>query len=102
MLLPTKPRFVIGLSPPCLKVHSTIMESGRERRSRMIKMEAGKARKTLAALLTTVLVVVGVGLLGYSLLAGGSPVSAEDPGRVHGRISEDLEAKFHRSIPERI
>ncbi len=68
----------------------------------MIKMEAGKARKTLAALLTTVLVVVGVGLLGYSLLAGGSPVSAEDPGRVHGRITEELEAKFHRSIPERI
>ena len=68
----------------------------------MTKLEAGKARKTLATLLTTVLVVAGLGLLGYSLLAGGSPASAEDPGRVHGRISEELEAKFHRSIPERI
>src|ERR687897_2450667 len=68
----------------------------------MVKTQAGKARKTLATLLTTVLVVAGLGLLGYSLLAGGSPASAEDPGRVHGRISEELEAKFHRSIPERI
>ena len=67
------------------------------------KVEAGKdMRKTLAALVTTVFVFAGLGLLGYSLLAGGSPASAEDPGRVHGRISEELEAKFHRSIPERI
>ena len=68
----------------------------------MIKIEAGKARKTLAALLATVLVAVGLGLVGYSILAGGSPASADDPGRVHGRISEELEAKFNRSIPQRI
>jgi sortase A len=68
----------------------------------MIKLETGKARKTLAALLATVLVVAGLGLLGYSLFAGGSPASAEDPGHVQGRISEELEAKFHRSIPQRI
>jgi sortase A len=68
----------------------------------MIKMRAGRARKTLATLLTTVLVVAGLGLMGYSLLAGGPPASADDPGGVHGRISEELEAKFQRSIPERI
>ena len=68
----------------------------------MTKVQAGKSRKTLAALLTTVLVVAGLGLVGYSMLAGGSPASAEDPGRVHGRISEELEAKFNRSIPQRI
>ena len=68
----------------------------------MIKIDTGKARKTLAALLATVLVVAGLGLLGYSLVAGGSPASAEDPGRVHGRISGELEAKFNRSLPQRI
>jgi sortase A len=68
----------------------------------MIKVQTGKARKMLVALLGTVLVVVGLGLLGYSVLAGGSPASAEDPGQVHGRISEELEAKFNRSIPQRI
>jgi sortase A len=68
----------------------------------MKKMAAGNAGKTLAALVATVLVVAGLGLVGYSLIAAGSPASAEDPGRVHGRISDELEAKFHRSIPERI
>ena len=68
----------------------------------MIKIEAGKSRKTLAAVLATVLVVAGLGLLGYALIAGGSPASAEDPGRVHGRISDELETKFHRTIPQRI
>jgi hypothetical protein len=68
----------------------------------MIKTRAGRARKTLATLLATALVVAGLGLVGYSLLAAGSPASADDPGGVHGRISEELEAKFHRSIPERI
>ena len=65
-------------------------------------MRADRAKKTLATLLTTVLLVAGLGLLGYSLLAGGSPASADDPGGVHGRISDELEAKFQRSIPERI
>ena len=68
----------------------------------MVKIQAGKARKTLATLLATVLVVAGLGLLGYSIFAGSSPASADDPGRVHGRISEELEAKFNRSIPQRI
>src|SRR5918997_1061213 len=68
----------------------------------MVRMQAGKARKLLAALLATVLVVAGLGLLGYSIFAGGSPASADDPGRVHGRISEELETKFNRSIPQRV
>src|SRR5215204_6512918 len=90
------------MSPADLKVHlSTIGITG-ERESMMIKIEAGKARKTLAALLATVLVGAGLGPLGYSILGGGSPASADDPGRVHGRISEELEAKFNRSIPQRI
>src|SRR5829696_10231930 len=90
------------MSPADLKVHlSTIGITG-ERESMMIQIEAGKARKTLAALLATVLVGAGLGLLGYSILGGGSPASADDPGRVHGRISEELEAKFNRSIPQRI
>ncbi|HEY6580386.1 MAG TPA: sortase [Rubrobacter sp.] len=68
----------------------------------MMKLVAGKVRTALAALAATVFVVAGLGLLGYSLFAGGSSASAEDPGRVHGRISDELEAKFHRSIPQRI
>jgi sortase A len=68
----------------------------------MKKVTAGYTRKALAALVAAVFLIAGLGLLGYSLLAGGTPASAESPDRVHGRISEELEKKFHRSIPERI
>ncbi|MBA2534721.1 MAG: sortase [Rubrobacter sp.] len=68
----------------------------------MKRMVSTNTRRTLAAFAATVFVFAGLGLLGYSLLGGGSPASAESPQRVHGRISEELEAKFHRSIPERI
>ena len=68
----------------------------------MKKMVVGNTRRTLAALVATLFVFVGLGLLGYSLLGGGSPASAESPQRVHGRISDELEKKFQRSIPERI
>jgi sortase A len=68
----------------------------------MKKMIFGNLRGTLVAFAATVFVFAGLGLVGYSLLGGGSQASAESPERVHGRISEELETKFHRSIPERI
>jgi sortase A len=68
----------------------------------MKKWSTTHKRRRLAALVVAVFAFSGLGLLGYSLLAGGSPASAESPEQVHGRISEDLEKKFHRSIPERI
>jgi len=68
----------------------------------MKKITTGYTGKTLTAVVATVLVFAGLGLVGYSLFAGGSPASADSPERVHGRISEGLERKFQRSIPERI
>jgi sortase A len=66
----------------------------------MKKTKAGYTRKALTAVV--VLLFAGLGLVGYSLLGGGSPASAESPNRVSGRISEELEEKFHRSVPEKI
>ena len=68
----------------------------------MEKVTTGYTRKALAALVAAVFLFAGLGLFGYFLLAGGAPASAESPDRVHGRISEELEARFQRSIPERI
>ena len=68
----------------------------------MKKLSATYKRRRLTALAVAVFAFAGFGLLGYSLLAGGSPASAESPDQVHGRISEQLEKKFQRSIPERI
>jgi sortase A len=67
-----------------------------------MKMPSGDARRTLVVIAAAVFAFAGLGLVGYSLLAGGSPASADSPDRVHGRISEDLERKFQRSIPDRI
>src|SRR5215207_8651133 len=91
------------MSPLGLKVLLSTIVSDRERRSRtMRKLSTKYKRRRLAALAVTVFAFAGLGLLGYSLFAGGSPASAESPDRVKGRISEELENKFHRSIPERI
>jgi sortase A len=68
----------------------------------MKKLSTTYRRRRLATLVVAVFAIAGLGLLGYSLLAGGSPASAKSPDRVHGRISEELEEKFQRSIPERI
>jgi len=68
----------------------------------MKKTRTGYTRKALTALVAAVVLFAGLGLLGYSLIAGGSPASAESPEMVHGRISDELEKKFQRSIPERI
>jgi sortase A len=68
----------------------------------MKRIGTGYTRKTLTAVVVAAVLFAGLGLLGYSLIAGGSPASADSPERVHGRISTELEKKFQRSIPERI
>ena len=68
----------------------------------MKKLSTKYKRRRLAALAVAVFLFAGLGLVGYSLLAGGSPAVAESPERVQGRISEEVEKKFQRSIPERI
>ena len=68
----------------------------------MKKLSTTYKKRRLTTLVVALFAFAGLGLLGYSLLAGGSPASAESPERVSGRISEELEKKFHRSIPERL
>src|SRR5215207_2691446 len=91
------------MSPSSLKILLSTTVSNRERGSmRMKKLSTTYKTRRPATLVVAVFAFAGLGLLGYSLLAGGSTASAESPDRVHGRISEELERKFHRSIPERI
>jgi sortase A len=68
----------------------------------MKKLSTTYKKWRMATLAVAVFALAAIGLLGYSLLSGGAPASAESPERVHGRISEKLERKFYRSIPERI
>jgi sortase A len=86
-----------------LKVLLSTIVSDRERGSRTMKqLTTTHKRRRLATLVAAVFLFAGLGLLGYSLLAGGTTASAESPDRVHGRISEELEEKFYRRIPDRI
>jgi sortase A len=84
-----------------LNVSLSTIVSNRERRSRRMKKQSTAYQRRLAALVAAAFLFAALGLLGYSLLAGGNPASAESPDRVRGRISEELERKFHRSIPQR-
>ena len=68
----------------------------------MKKLSTAYKKWRMATLAVAVFALAAIGLFGYSLLSGGAPASAESPDRVHGRISKELEEKFHRSIPERI
>jgi len=68
----------------------------------MKKLSTTYKKRRLTTLVVALFAFAGLGLLGYFLLAGGSPASAESPDRVQGRISEELEEKFNRSIPDRI
>jgi sortase A len=86
-----------------LKVSLSTIVSDRGRGSRgMKKLSTTYKKWRMATLAVAVFALAAIGLLGYSLLSGGAPASAESPDRVHGRISEELERKFYRSIPERI
>jgi sortase A len=45
----------------------------------MKKMRTGYTRRLLTAVVTTAVVFVGLGLMGYALLGGGEPASADTP-----------------------
>jgi len=45
----------------------------------MKKMRTGYTRRLLTAVVTTAVVFVGLGLIGYALFAGGEPASADTP-----------------------
>src|SRR5215210_7927250 len=68
-----------------LKVRLSTIVPHRERGSRtMKKLDAKYKKRRLAALVVAVFLFAGLGLVGYSLLAGGSPAVAESPARVDG------------------
>lgn len=45
---------------------------------------------------------VGLGLLLYSVFGGGEPASANTPQEVSDKVTEEVQDRFHRSLPERI
>ena len=50
----------------------------------------------------TLALFLGVGLLLYSLFGGGGPASANTPEGVSDRVTDEVQDRFARSLPERI
>ncbi|MBA2617584.1 MAG: sortase [Rubrobacter sp.] len=45
---------------------------------------------------------VGIGLLLYSVFGGGEPASANTPEKVSDKVTDEVQERFARSLPERI
>src|SRR5918998_177326 len=67
----------------------------------MKKMGSAHTGKVMTAGVAAVL-LAGLGLLLYTLFGGGEPASANTPEKVRDRITEDVQERFARSLPERI
>jgi sortase A len=52
----------------------------------MKKMRTGYTRRLLTAVVTTAVVFVGLGLMGYALFAGGEPASADTPVKAPAKV----------------
>ena len=68
----------------------------------MEKMTNVRTGKMLTAGAAAAVLLLGLGLLLYALFGGGEPASANTPERVRDRITEDVQERFARSLPERI
>ena len=67
----------------------------------MKKIKNAPARRIATAGAACAVLIVGLGLLLYSLF-GGEPATANTPERVSEKVTEDVQERFARSLPERI
>lgn len=68
----------------------------------MKKIKARLTGRVMTAGAAAGVLFVGLGLLLYSLFGGGEPASANTPERVSDKVTEEVQDRFARSLPERI
>jgi sortase A len=68
----------------------------------MKKIKGRLTGKVMTAGVAAAVLFVGLGLVLYSLFGGGEPASAHTPERVSDRVTEEVQDRFARSLPERI
>lgn len=68
----------------------------------MKKIKGTHTGRVMTAGAAAVVLCVGIGLLLYSLFGGGEPASANTPQRVSDRVTDEVQDRFARSLPERI
>ncbi len=67
----------------------------------MKKMKGASAGRLITAGMACVL-FVGIGLLLHSLFGGQAPASANTPEKVSEKVTDEVQERFARSLPERV
>ncbi|MEJ7843350.1 MAG: sortase [Rubrobacter sp.] len=68
----------------------------------MKKISGGRTGRVTTAGVAAVVLLVGIGLLLYSLFGGGEPAEANTPQEVSEKVTDEVQDRFARSLPERI
>jgi len=68
----------------------------------MKKINGGRTGRVTTAGVVAVVLFVGIGLLLYSLFGGGEPAEANTPQKVSEKVTDEVQDRFARSLPERI
>ena len=69
---------------------------------KMTKMGGARTGRALTTGVAGVVLFVGICLLLYSLFGGGDPAAANTPEKVSDKVTEEVQDRFHQSLPERI
>jgi sortase A len=68
----------------------------------MKKINGGRTGRVTTAGVAAVVLFAGIGLLLYSLFGGGEPAEANTPQKVSEKVTDEVQDRFARSLPERI
>lgn len=68
----------------------------------MKKMKDASSGRVMTAAAAAAVLLAGLGLLLYSVFGGGEPASANTPHKVSDQVTEEVQERFARSLPERV
>ena len=68
----------------------------------MKKIGGARTGRIVTAGVAGAVLLVGLGLLLYSVFGGGEPASANTPDKVSDKVTEEIQERFARSLPERV
>jgi sortase A len=68
----------------------------------MKKIGGARTGRIVTAGVAAAVLFVGLGLLLYSVFGGGEPASANTPDKVSDKVTEEIQERFARSLPERV
>ena len=65
-------------------------------------IKGARTGRVVTAGVAAAVLFVGIGLLLFSVFGGGEPASANTPEKVSDQVTEEVQERFARSLPERV